>query len=221
MVVGHGSDLQSSFIELKFLKLIFFLFVVVSGLNGEATYDYVFGGPLPHRSAVSHSTLKLTSPPVRLRSDSRNFCKPLLSRTALIYNYVALIISFPSSFPRCFHFLHDFRIFPHHHHLTFIRLPSIQSTWGCFFSSSLSNVCVLIKMMNTDTQQRSKFGGSLDDGRTSSSHSHFHYQTPRRSPGNSLKRSYRRIKIDASRGSRTSLKSNGDDADILQQLLIE
>lgn len=32
----------------------------VSGLNGEVTYDYVFGGP---RSAVSHSTLKLTSPP--------------------------------------------------------------------------------------------------------------------------------------------------------------
>lgn len=75
--------------------------------------------------------------------------------------------------------------------------------------------------MNADTQQRSKFGGSLDDGRTSSSHSHTHYQTPRRSPGNSLKRSYRRIQVDASRSSRSSLKSNGDDEDILRQLLNE
>lgn len=76
-------------------------------------------------------------------------------------------------------------------------------------------------MMETDTQHR-KFGGSLDDGRTSSSHSHSHYQTPRRSPGNSLKQTRsKRILIDASRSSRSSLKSNGDDADILQQLLIE
>lgn len=74
--------------------------------------------------------------------------------------------------------------------------------------------------METDTQQR-KFGGSLEDGRTSSTHSHFHYQTPRRSPGNSLKQRSKRILIDASRSSRTSLRSNGDDEDILQQLLIE
>lgn len=44
---------------------------VVSGLSEDTTYDYVFGGP---RSAVSHSTLKLTSPPVRLRPDGK-FCK--------------------------------------------------------------------------------------------------------------------------------------------------
>ncbi|CAG9800552.1 unnamed protein product [Chironomus riparius] len=114
------------------------VFPVVSGLKEESTYDYVFGGPIPHRSAVSHSTLKLTSPPVRLRPDSRLY-----------------------------------------------------------------------------TQQR--FGGSLDDGRTSSSpHSHIHYQTPRRSPGNSLK-SRRSIN---SRGSRSSLKSNLDDEEnTLRQLL--
>lgn len=69
---------------------------------------------------------------------------------------------------------------------------------------------------NTDTQQ--KFGGSLEDGRTLSSHSHFHYQTPRRSPGNSLKRK----RSVNSRGSRTSLKSNlEDEENILQQLLTE
>jgi hypothetical protein len=56
---------------------------VVSGINGETTYDYVFGGPLPHRSAVSHSTLKLTSPPVRLRSDSRTLCKLSLNHVRL------------------------------------------------------------------------------------------------------------------------------------------
>lgn len=43
----------------------------MSGLGEEVTYDYVFGGP---RSAVSYSTLKLTSPPVRLRPDGK-FCK--------------------------------------------------------------------------------------------------------------------------------------------------
>lgn len=69
---------------------------------------------------------------------------------------------------------------------------------------------------DADTQQR--FSGSLDDGRTSSSHSHFHYQHPRRSPGNSLKR--KRCLIDGG-GSRTSLKSNGDDEDTLRQLLDE
>ncbi|KAG5679241.1 hypothetical protein PVAND_008821 [Polypedilum vanderplanki] len=113
--------------------------LVVSGLNEESTYDYVFGGPrLPHRSAVSHSTLKLTSPPTRLRPESRLY-----------------------------------------------------------------------------TQR--KFGGSLDDGRTSSSHSHFHYQTPRRSPGNSLKR--KRSLIDG-RCSRASFKSNVDDEETtLRQLL--
>lgn len=67
-----------------------------------------------------------------------------------------------------------------------------------------------------DTQQR--FSGSLDDGRTSSSHSHFHYQQPRRSPGNSLK--HKRCLIGAG-SSRTSLKSNGDDEDTLRQLLNE
>ena len=48
-----------------------FQLLVVSGLNEDVTYDYVFGGP---RSTVSHSTLKLTSPPVRLRPDGK-FCK--------------------------------------------------------------------------------------------------------------------------------------------------
>lgn len=47
-------------------------YYLVSGLNEEATYDYVFGGPL-ERSALS-STLKLTSPPIRLRSDGK-YCK--------------------------------------------------------------------------------------------------------------------------------------------------
>lgn len=39
----------------------------VSALSQEATYDYVFGGPLD--SQALSSTLKLTSPPIRLRSD--------------------------------------------------------------------------------------------------------------------------------------------------------
>ncbi|XP_039437480.1 glucose transporter type 1 isoform X6 [Culex pipiens pallens] len=39
----------------------------VSALSQEATYDYVFGGPLD--SHALSSTLKLTSPPIRLRSD--------------------------------------------------------------------------------------------------------------------------------------------------------
>lgn len=69
---------------------------------------------------------------------------------------------------------------------------------------------------NEDTQQR--FGGSLEDGRASSSHSHFHYQQPRCSPGNSLK--HKRC-LNSSGGSRTSLKSNGDDEDTLRQLLNE
>ncbi|CAO1339830.1 unnamed protein product [Diamesa serratosioi] len=45
----------------------------VSGLNEEATYDYVFGGSL-ERSALS-STLKLTSPPIRLRSDGKYYAQ--------------------------------------------------------------------------------------------------------------------------------------------------
>lgn len=68
---------------------------VVSSINGngETTYDYVFGGPLPHRTAVSHSTLKLTSPPVRLRSDSRTLCKLLsLNHVQLLLTITALII---------------------------------------------------------------------------------------------------------------------------------
>ncbi|CRK92725.1 CLUMA_CG006284, isoform A [Clunio marinus] len=101
---------------------------VVSGLNEDVTYDYVFGGP---RAAVSYSTLKLTSPPVRLHTQHR-------------------------------------------------------------------------------------FSGSLDDGRTSSSHSHFHYQQPRRSPGNSLKR--QKSLLDG-HGSRTSLKSIADDEETLRRLL--
>jgi hypothetical protein len=68
-----------------------------------------------------------------------------------------------------------------------------------------------------DTQR--KFGGSLDDGRTSSSHSHFHYQMVRRTPRNSLKR--KRSLISDGRGSRTSLKSSGDDEDTLRHLLNE
>jgi hypothetical protein len=108
---------------------------VVSGLGEEVTYDYVFGGP---RSAVSYSTLKLTSPPVRLRPDGKFYAQQRLS-------------------------------------------------------------------------------GSLDDGRTPSSHSHFHYQQPRRSPGNSLKR---KQCLFNGGGSRTSLKSN-DDEDTLRQLLNE
>ncbi|XP_055620804.1 glucose transporter type 1 isoform X11 [Toxorhynchites rutilus septentrionalis] len=39
----------------------------VSTLSQEATYDYVFGGPLD--SQALSSTLKLTSPPIRLRHD--------------------------------------------------------------------------------------------------------------------------------------------------------
>ncbi|XP_055530071.1 glucose transporter type 1 isoform X5 [Wyeomyia smithii] len=39
----------------------------VSTLSQEATYDYVFGGPLD--SQALSSTLKLTSPPIRLRPD--------------------------------------------------------------------------------------------------------------------------------------------------------
>lgn len=138
---------------------------VVSGINEDATYDYVFGGP---RSAVSHSTLKLTSPPVRLRPDGK-FCKSYQCHLVLESEPIKPSINIPLSHP-----------------------PK-------------------------DTQQR--FSGSLDDGRTSSSqHSHFHYQQPRRSPGNSLK--HKRCLIDA-RGSRTSLKSNGDDEDTLRQLLNE
>ncbi|XP_055701506.1 glucose transporter type 1 isoform X2 [Phlebotomus papatasi] len=40
----------------------------VSAVSEEATYDYVFGGPPVDRPALS-SSLKLTSPPIRLRSD--------------------------------------------------------------------------------------------------------------------------------------------------------
>ena len=95
---------------------------------------------------------------------------------------------------------------------------------GCFLHCECVWMVVPIQKIlydETDTQHR-KFGGSLDDGRTSSSHSHSHYQTPRRSPGNSLKQARnKQILIDTLRSSRSSLKSNGEDADILQQLLIE
>lgn len=69
-------SLQISFKTIKDQKHLFFDFssnkvTVVSDLGEEVTYDYVFGGP---RSAVSYSTLKLTSPPVRLRPDGK-FCK--------------------------------------------------------------------------------------------------------------------------------------------------
>lgn len=47
----------------------------VSALSQEATYDYVFGGPLD--SQALSSTLKLTSPPIRLRSDGK--CRPVLA----------------------------------------------------------------------------------------------------------------------------------------------
>lgn len=65
-----------------------------------------------------------------------------------------------------------------------------------------------------------RFSGSLDDARTSSSHSHYHYVTPRRSPGNSLKRKQSPI-IVSTRGSRTSLKSLCEDEDTLRRLLDE
>lgn len=55
---------EELFFNLTFLFVIEFL---VSTLGSDASYDYVFGGPL-EKSAVS-STIKLTSPPIRLRSD--------------------------------------------------------------------------------------------------------------------------------------------------------
>lgn len=62
----------------------------------------------------------------------------------------------------------------------------------------------------TDAQRKSS---SIDDGRSSS-----HSTQQRRSPGNALKRP--RYLVDGG-GSRTSLKSNGDDEDTLRQLLNE
>jgi hypothetical protein len=67
-----GHERKTSFLIMNISIFAAHTTTVVSGINNEdTTYDYVFGGP---RSAVSHSTLKLTSPPVRLRPDGR-FCK--------------------------------------------------------------------------------------------------------------------------------------------------
>lgn len=73
-------DFVSSFLFYIFFKLKLptnnniFLFAYpytdpVTNLGTEASYDYVFGGPL-EKSALQ-STSKLTSPPIRLRSEGK------------------------------------------------------------------------------------------------------------------------------------------------------
>lgn len=57
----------------------------VSAVSEEATYDYVFGGPPVDRPALS-SSLKLTSPPIRLRSDGKSaICDECLSLIHVVY----------------------------------------------------------------------------------------------------------------------------------------
>lgn len=102
-----------------------------------------------------------------------------------------------------------------------IFIPPWASNLGQILNKNLPPSLLPFNVEKIDAHAHlHRFSGSLDDARTSSSHSHYHYVTPRRSPGNSLKRKQSQIIVNT-RGSRTSLKSLCEDEDTLRRLLDE
>lgn len=66
--------------------------ILVTTLSSEDSYDYVFGGPL--ETPALSSTIKLTSPPVRLRSDGKTEDDVLrLNKLILFFTFVSTYYS--------------------------------------------------------------------------------------------------------------------------------